>query len=112
MSKPNNFPREGAHNPVTRDAVETLEAQRPTLNAELHYTIGGTVETFVHSNENAEREAAITVGSRRLHQSSQELRANFKEPSGDARSAYVREQKTLTDQWQNRPHVKTNNPTR
>ncbi|MEL6210685.1 MAG: hypothetical protein AAFR44_11020, partial [Pseudomonadota bacterium] len=41
---PNNFPREGYHTPVTSDAIRRLEAERPRLNAELHYTIGGTVE--------------------------------------------------------------------
>ena len=62
---PNNFPRMGMHSTVTREAVKRLEAERSTPNAQMHYTIGGTVETVVHSNVNAEREAAITAGNRR-----------------------------------------------
>lgn len=108
--KPNNFPREGAHSPVTRNAVEQLEAQRPKLNAELHYTIGGTVEAVVHSNENAEREAAITTGSRVLQQAANDLRREFRQPKADARAAYVREQQALAAHWQSRQPTKT--PTR
>lgn len=89
MSKrPNNFPREGEHNIVTRAAVKRLEAERPTPNLGIHHTIGGDVETLVHSTANAEREAAITSGMRRLEQSSADLRA-----------AYVREQKALRAHW-------------
>lgn len=107
---PNNFPREGMHTPVTRKAVKRLEAERPTPNVQMDYTIGGTVETVVHSNVNAEREAAITTGNRRLAQSSQTVRAEFRNARGDARAAYVREQRTLSEHWRERTHPKT--PTR
>lgn len=93
MKRPNNFPREGAHAPITRAAVDRLECQRPTLNAEMHYTIGGTVETAVHSNENAEREAAITNGARRLQAASDRLRDSFKAPDAPTRAEYIRHQK-------------------
>ncbi|MEO0995510.1 MAG: hypothetical protein AAFX62_17125 [Pseudomonadota bacterium] len=104
---PNNFPREGYHTPVTSDAVRRLEAERPRLNAELHYTIGGTVEAEVHSDANAEREAAITTGSRRLNQASAAMRAEFMHPRGDARAAYVREQQALAEHWRGRQRSKT-----
>ena len=97
--KPNNLPREGMHSTVTRAGIKRLQSERPTPKAEMHYTIGGTVETVVHSNVNAEREAAITAGSRRLEQSSRDLRADFKHPQGDARAAYVREQRALAQEW-------------
>ena len=105
-TKPNNFPLEGMNTPVTRDAVKRLEAERPTPNAEMHYTIGGTVETVVHSNVNSEREAAITAGSRRLEQSSRGLHVDFRHPQGEARAAYVREQKALAQQWRARSRGK------
>ena len=110
--KPNNFPREGMHTAVTREAVTRLEAQRPTLNAQMHYTIGGTVETVVHSNVNAEREAAITAGNRRLEQSSQDLHAGFKRTGGDARAAYVRKQRALAERWDERARDKPPTPSR
>lgn len=105
--KPNNFPRVGVHSPVTRDAIKRLEAERPTPNAEMHYTIGGSVETVVHSNANAEREAAIVGGTRRLSQSSQDLRAAFQPPKGKSRAAYIREQKTLAEHWRAQQRTKT-----
>ncbi len=86
--KSSNFPREGLHTIVTHAAIKRLEAERPTLNEEIHYTIGGAVETIVHTSAYAEREAAITAGVRRLTQNAQELRA-----------AYVREQKALCARW-------------
>ena len=104
--KPNNFPREGIQSTVTRAGIDRLQAERPTPKAEMHYTIGGTVETVVHANVNAEREAAITAGSRRLEQSSRDLRANFKHPQGEARAAYVREQRALAEQWRARSRGK------
>lgn len=108
--KPNHFPREGAHNPVTRDAVERVAAQRPKLNTELHYTIGGPVETVVHSNTDAEREAAISTGERRLEAASQAVRRDFRDPEGDARASYLREQQALAADWRSRQRTKT--PTR
>ena len=104
--KPNNFPREGMHSTVTRAAVERLNAERDAPNPGMHLTIGGTVETVVHAHVNAEREAAITAGSRRLQQSSQDLRTQFKHPERDARTAYVREQQALTENWRARARSK------
>lgn len=106
--KPNDFPREGMHRPVTRAALRRLEADRPTPNAEMHYTIGGTVETLVHSTVNAEREAATTTGSRRLAQSSQQLRTGFDNARSDNRAAYVREQRALCEQSRPRARDKEN----
>ncbi|MEM6410181.1 MAG: hypothetical protein AAF683_01440 [Pseudomonadota bacterium] len=107
MKKPNNFPREGLHTPVTREAIRRLEADRPTLNAELHYTIGGTIETVVHANANAEREAAITAGSRCLQESAAILRGDFAQENSRIRAAfvralYVREQQALAKQSRSR----------
>ena len=110
--KPNNFPREGQHNPVTRDAVDRIAATRPTLNVARHYTIEGEVEVAVHSNLNAEREAAITTGERRLATASQALRQGFQKPGNDARSDYVRQQKALAEHWQERRRGKAPTPTR
>ena len=107
--KPNNFQREGLHGTVTRDGVKRLEAERPTLNVERHYTIGGAVETLVHSNANAEREAAITIGSRRLQQASSQLRQNFEAPQDTARADYIRQQKAtvMRREFQSRAPIKT-----
>ncbi|MEM9765014.1 MAG: hypothetical protein AAF968_21335 [Pseudomonadota bacterium] len=112
MKKPNNFPREGLHTPVTSEAIERMEAERPTLNEELHYTIGGTVEAEVHSNANAEREAAITAGSRRLQESTAILRGDFEHENSRIRAAflralYVREQQALAKQWKGRTRTKS-----
>ncbi|MCB9931558.1 MAG: hypothetical protein H6844_19330 [Alphaproteobacteria bacterium] len=47
----------------------------------------------MHSNLNAEREAAITTGERRLASASQALRHDFKKQPANARADYVRQQK-------------------
>lgn len=85
----NNFPREGMHSVVTRSEVKKLERERPALNAELHYTIGGDAESSVHSNLNAEREAAITNGSRRLNQASVSIAKGFSAARPDDRIKYI-----------------------
>lgn len=90
---PNNFPNEGQHTPVTRAAVKKLERERPALNSEVHYTIGGDVETVVHSSANAEREGAIARGARRLNQSSDSLHGGFVAAEPDARTEYIRAQR-------------------
>lgn len=110
--KPNNFPREGMHTAVTREAVKRLEAQRPTSNAQLHYTIGGSVETIVHSNVNAEREAAIAAGNRLLAKASQDLRAGFERSGGDARARYIRAQRALLEHPRERAQSKDHTPSR
>ncbi len=85
--------REGTQKPVTKEAVRRLQAERPTLNTEVHYTIGGSVETTVHANENAEREAAITHGARRLAQASANVREGFTAAKPEARTEYIRIQR-------------------
>ncbi|MEM9763559.1 MAG: hypothetical protein AAF968_13800 [Pseudomonadota bacterium] len=117
MKKPNNFPREGLHTPVTREAIKRLEADRPTLNAELHYTMGGMVETVVHSNANAEREAAITAGSRRLRESAAILRGDFAHENGRMRAAfvralYIREQQALAKPARSHQRAKSRSTSR
>ena len=91
--KPNNFPREGMHSPVTRDAVKKLERERPVLNTERHFTIGGEIETVVHSNLYAEREAAITNGARSLNRASDRLYKATEALKPDPRTKYIREQR-------------------
>lgn len=75
--QPNNFPRQGEDNPVSRDHLEQLKANRPIPNESLNYTIGGNDETHVHSSLEAERNYAITTGERILKNSSDDLDDNF-----------------------------------
>jgi len=98
LRKPNNFPREGMHQTVTRDAVEKLQRERPILDHQVHYTIGGTIETQVHSNLNAEREAAITNGARRLNHASQDLRKGLQAAKPDDRTRYIQVQRKASAQ--------------
>lgn len=91
--KPNNFPREGEHAPVTRNAVRKLERERPVHNAALHYTIGGDTEALVHSSVYAEREAAIAAGSRRLNQASNTVHEGFVAAKPGVRTEYIRAQR-------------------
>ena len=117
--KPNNFPREGEHNPVTRDHIAKLENERPTLNRELHYTIGGPVEAEVCSSVSMEHESAILQGWRLLTLASGQLHSDHRaaarpEPEPQraggkhlsARAAYIREQKAAAQygRTQNRKH--------
>lgn len=92
MKRPNNFPREGMDEPVTQEAIKKLERERPVLNTELHFTIGGDVETSVHSNLEVEREAAIANGVRRLQQVSDQTHQDFRVAKPDARTEYIRSQ--------------------
>ncbi len=94
-NKPNNFPREGQHSPVTRDALRAMENERPVLNCELHYTIGGGMEADVHSNVYAEREAAITNGSRRLNRASDTVQHGFTAAKPGLKSEYIRAQQKV-----------------
>ncbi len=75
--QPNNFPREGETNPVTRDHLEKLKTQRPVPNANLDYTIGGGTEAVVHASVEAERNYSITTGERILKRSSNDLDHSF-----------------------------------
>ncbi len=109
---PNNFPREGQHRPVTRDAVRRLEHERPRHNVERHYTIGGTVEAVVHSTANAEREAAITYGSRRLNHSSRAFRKGFESARPNARTEYIRAQRQAARNHPARNVARAKSPSR
>ena len=66
--KPNNFPREGQHNIITRESLDKLASSRAKPNEELNYTIGGMRETIVHSNVEADRNYALNAGHRRLNE--------------------------------------------
>ncbi|MDQ0314618.1 hypothetical protein [Amorphus orientalis] len=77
---PNNFPSEGAHSTITRGALETLEAERATPQPALDYTIGGALETEVHSAGEAQREYAIRSGYDRFEEVSEALQRDY----GDA----------------------------
>lgn len=110
--KPNNFPREGLHQPVTKAGLKQLEQDRPQHNAALHYTIGGEIEAEVHSNLNAEREAAITNGHRRLAQTSQALNQTFDATRPDARTEYIRMQREAARNTPSRAQIRTTSKSR
>lgn len=74
---PNNFPGEGDHTAITRGALEALEAQRARPGAALDYTIGGTLETGVHSTAEAKREYAIQSGYERFAEVSGALQNGY-----------------------------------
>lgn len=107
MKHPNHFPREGQHSAVTKEAVEKLQSERPQLNHEVHYTIGGSVEARVYSNLAAEREAAITNGARRLNDASQQLRNGIETAQPDARTEYIRKQREAASMQQERKQTIT-----
>lgn len=75
-NKPNNFPREGQHNTITKAALDKLEAERPKHNKTLDYTIGGTIETQVHSNVEASRNYALRSGHKRIREISDKLQTD------------------------------------
>lgn len=60
---------------VTAQAVERLEQERPVPEFSLDFTIGGMVETEVHSAFAAEREQAISHGHARLNGASERFEA-------------------------------------
>lgn len=94
MKKPrNNFPREGMHSPVTWEQIDALAQERAVPNTALEYTIGGAVETQVHSTINAEREAAITSGARAMRRASQSVQAGFEAAKPNLRAEYIHAQK-------------------
>ena len=51
---------------VTKTDLEALRAAKPVKNNELHYTIGGTIETQVHSSVEAERIGKLNRGDRTM----------------------------------------------
>ncbi|MEO1151120.1 MAG: hypothetical protein AAFW83_09050 [Pseudomonadota bacterium] len=74
---PNNFPSDGAHNTVTREAVDEIASQTPTQNASLDYTIGGRTEASVHSNVEVERMAAVINGERTLNRAGDDINSQW-----------------------------------
>ena len=79
--------------PVVRAALDKLAADRPTPNAALNYTIGGTIEEDVHAIESAAREAAIDHGETRLVSASTKPRRDYQSAEPDARTEYIRIQR-------------------
>ena len=59
---------------ITKHALEQMRAARPITNAELTYTIGGTVEAQVRSTVEIERLARIQAGDICLQQALHKLR--------------------------------------
>lgn len=100
-SKPNNFPREGQHNTITKGALERLEAERPKPSQNLDYTIGGTRETHVHASIEAERNYALNAGYRRFKEISEKLQRDhvFSANHGRAKAQFnaTNNQKTYAD---------------
>ena len=60
---------------------EWLEEQRATLDAEQHYTIGGTIEHNVNEQVNEELEQRINSIRERREAASQRLRTDFRKSS-------------------------------
>ncbi|MEM9211736.1 MAG: hypothetical protein AAGA63_09625 [Pseudomonadota bacterium] len=107
---------------VTRDGIKKLESKRPILNCPVDYTIGGSVETSVHSCLNAEREGRITQGWKTLEGASQKLRrdqpnaalpgyakAEFKERA-NGKAAYLERQKKAASAAVSRPRSRRRAP--
>ena len=59
---------------IHKDELERLRRDRPTNNAEVHYTIGGTIETQVHSTLESECIGELNQGDRRLAEALEDLR--------------------------------------
>ena len=59
---------------VTKEQLAQLEAERPQDNHTLDYTIGGTIETTVHSSVEAERNKQLTDGYRTMESASERFR--------------------------------------
>ena len=73
MSRMNNFPREGQHNPVTADIVKRLEQRRDDLEV-LKYSFGRDAETSVQMADQAAQYYSYTKGSQILARASRSLR--------------------------------------
>ena len=59
---------------IHKDELERLRRERPANNSEVHYTIGGTLETQVHSTLESERIGKLNQGDRRLAEALEDLR--------------------------------------
>lgn len=102
-NKPNNFPRQGQHNIITKDALSKLEADRAKPNQTLDYTIGGSREQYVRSNVEAERNYALNTGNRRFREVSTKLQTDYVFTANKGRAkaqfdASVRNEKTYAEQ--------------
>lgn len=75
---------------ITKAELERLRAAQPTMNRELHYTIGGAVEQMVHSSVEAERIGQLTRGDRQMQKALEELRwaQAFKTREGLAKAQF------------------------
>lgn len=74
---PNNFPSEGQHNTITRESLDTLEANRSSYVSHLNYTIGGTTESQVHSVLEEQRKFALDVGNQRFYELSYKVQSDY-----------------------------------
>ncbi len=61
---------------ITKAELEQLRVSQPKLNNELHYTIGGTIETQVHAAVETERVSKLKHGEYRLQKALEEMRNN------------------------------------
>jgi len=84
---------------VTKEQLERLK-KPVTKNAELHYTIGGSIETAVHSNIESERIAKYNKGRRIMKNVSADFRKNMalKPREGLARAQFKNAQTPLKEQ--------------
>lgn len=75
---------------ITKTQLEQLRAAQPTMNRELHYTIGGAIEQIVHSSVEAERIGALNRGDRIMQQALEALRNEqaFKSRVGLAKAQF------------------------
>lgn len=74
---------------ITKEQLERLK-KPVTKNAELHYTIGGSIESAVHSNLESERIAKYNQGHRVMQKASADFKKNMalKSREGLARTQF------------------------
>lgn len=75
MPKPNHFPREGEHNPVTAKRVRELQEYRVDLNHLREYTLGSDAQARIRAAADAERNYSMSRGARILEEASQHVRS-------------------------------------
>ncbi|MCG8604366.1 hypothetical protein MJD09_05120 [bacterium] len=75
---------------ITKQQMLALERQRPTQNAERHYTIDGPVEAAVHSSVEAERIGQLNAGHRKLAEAETKLTHSiaFASREGQAKAGF------------------------
>ncbi|MCJ8274572.1 MAG: hypothetical protein MJK04_34885 [Psychrosphaera sp.] len=83
---------------ITKAELERLRSTRPSHNQELHYTIGGAIETQVHSSLEVERIGKLNRGDRRLQEALADLRHEqaFKTREGLAKAQFNQTQSPYT----------------